>query len=323
MHRGFEKLSEYRDYRQIMALMNRHDWISAACNEVGVALLVEKMMGLEVPERAQWIRTIICEWNRILNHLVFVGSFPLELGALTPVFYAFREREEIQRLMEMATGQRLHHNFFRVGGLKEDVPAGFLALSRELVGRIRARIREYEDLLLGNEIFKARTKGIGVLSAEVALDHGVSGAILHATGCSEDARKTEPYLKYGEVDFDVPVGENGDAYDRFVVLVERIRASLRIIEQANDLVPAGPVNLRMPKVVKVPEGAAYIRTENPLGQLSYYCVSRGEKTPWRFKIRTPSFNNVSVLPHMLRGVLLPDLVAIMGSMLFVVGDVDR
>ncbi len=323
MHRGFEKLAEARDYRQIIALVNRHDWLSAFCNELGVAIAVETMMQLEVPERAQWVRVLMAEWNRILNHLMFVGSFGLELGAITPVFFAFREREDIQHLMESATGGRLHFTYNRVGGLKEDLPRGFLAASRQMVRNVRVRNREYRDLLQGNEIFHARTKGVGVLPPEVAVDYGVSGPPLHASGVPEDARVTEPYAKYGEVEVRVPLGANGDSYDRFLVLLDRIDASCDIIDQVLDSIPPGPVNVKLPKVVKAPEGEIYVRTENPLGQGGYYVVSDGKKNPWRMKMRTPSFSNIATLPYLLEGALLSDMIAILGSVFFVVGDVDR
>ena len=324
MHRAFDKLSEARDYRQIIALSNRHDWLSAFGNELGVALATERLMGLEVPERAQWIRMLMAEWNRVLNHLMFLGSFGLELGAMTPMFYAFREREDIQTLMEMATGARMHFTYCRVGGLKEDLPKGFMKYSEVLVKRIRHRLLDYEGLLLGNEIFKKRTVGIGVLPGEVAKSYGVTGPILHASGVAEDSRKTEPYLKYSEVDFDIPTGKNGDSFDRFNVLYQRIEQSLRIIEQVHDKLPAGPVMPgKMPKYLKPPEGWTYVRTENSLGETGYYLVSRGDTKPWRLKMRTPSFHNVSMIPYLLKGVLLPDLIAVLGSVFFVVGDVDR
>jgi NADH-quinone oxidoreductase subunit D len=324
MHRGFDKLAEVRDYRQIIALSNRHDWLSAFGNEVGVALAVERLMDIEVPDRAQWIRMLFCEWNRILNHMMFIGSFGLELGAMTPIFLAFREREQIQGLLEMATGARMHYTYCRVGGLKEDLPRGFLKRSEEMVKTIRSRLVDYEGLLLGNEIFKKRTVGIGSLSPEIAKDYGVSGPILQATGVAEDARKTDPYLKYDEVDFEVPVGENGDSFDRFVVLYSRVQESLKIIEQIHDKIPAGPIMPgKMPKNLKPPEGWVYQRTENSLGETGYYLVSRGETEPWRFKMRTPSFHNVSMIPELLEGVLLPDLISVLGSVFYVVGDVDR
>ena len=323
MHRSFEKLAEHRDYRQIIALVNRHDWVSSVCNELGIALLVEKQMGLEVPERATWIRMLMAEWTRILNHLMFVGSYPLELGAITPIMYAFREREEIQQLMEWITGGRLHLTYCRVGGVKQDLPRGALDLSRQLVPKVRERIREYEELLVENEIFQARTKGVGVLPADVACSYGVSGPALQASGVPEDARKTEPYCFYDQVEFDVPTGTAGDAFDRFVVLLGRMKESLRIIEQVHERIPPGPVNVKLPKIVRAPEGHAYVRTENPLGQLSYYMVSKGEKTPWRLKMRTPSFNNVSALPYLLKGTLVADMIAVLGSIFFIVGDIDR
>jgi NADH-quinone oxidoreductase subunit D len=324
MHRAFDKLSEARDYRQIIALSNRHDWLSAFGNELGVALATERLMGLEVPERAQWIRMLMAEWNRVLNHLMFLGSFGLELGAMTPMFYAFREREDIQTLMEMATGARMHFTYCRVGGLKEDLPKGFLQYSEVLVKRIRHRLLDYDGLLIGNEIFRKRTVGIGVLPGEVAKSYGVTGPILQASGVAEDSRKTEPYLKYSEVDFEVPVGAHGDSFDRFNVLYHRIEQSLRIIEQIHDKLPAGPVMPgKMPKYLKPPEGWTYVRTENSLGETGYYLVSRGDTKPWRLKMRTPSFHNVSMIPYLLKGVLLPDLIAVLGSVFFVVGDVDR
>ena len=323
MHRGFEKLAEARDYRQIIALVNRHDWLSSTNNELGVVLCVERMMEMEVPERADWIRVLMCEWQRILNHLMFVGSFGLELGAITPVFFAFREREDIQNMMEAATGGRLHHTYNRVGGLKEDLPRGFLRRTEELVATIRMRTQEYRDLLEGNEIFKARTVGVGVLPPDVALEYGVSGPTLHATGVAEDARVTAPYSKYGELDVRVPVGRNGDAYDRFQMLLGRIDASLDLIEQVLGRIPPGPVSVKLPKIVKAPEGAIHVRTEAPLGQLGYYLVSDGKKNPWRLKMRTPSFSNISVMPYLLEGQLLPDMIAILGSVFFVVGDIDR
>ncbi|MHB8513357.1 MAG: NADH-quinone oxidoreductase subunit D [Actinomycetota bacterium] len=324
MHRGFEKMAEYRDYRQIIALVNRHDWLSAFGNELGVVLGVEALMGIEVPERAQWIRTIMAEWNRVLNHLMFLGSFGLELGAMTPMFYAFREREEIQALMESATGARMHFTYNRIGGLKEDLPKGFLKESDRLAKVVRHRLADYAGLLLGNEIFRKRTVGIGKLPPNVAMEYGCSGPILQATGVPEDSRKTEPYLKYSEVEFEVPIGKNGDSYDRFLVLYHRIEQSLLIIEQCVAKLPAGAIYpAKMPKNIKPPEGWIYMRTENSLGETGYYIVSRGGKEPWRCKMRTPSFSNVSMVPYLLRGVLVPDLISVLGSVFFVVGDVDR
>lgn len=323
MHRGFEKLAEARDYRQTLALVNRHDWLSAFCNELGVAIAVERMMGIEVPPRAEWIRVIMAEWNRILNHLVFIGSFGLELGAITPMFYAFREREDIQLLMEAATGGRLHFSYTRVGGVKEDLPRGFLAGSAQMTKVVRRRVGEYRDLLEGNEVFRARTVGVGALPGDVALDYGVSGPTLQASGVAEDVRVSEPYGVYDQVSVPVPLGSNGDSFDRFMILLGRIEASCDIIDQALDRIPPGPVGVKLPKIVKAPEGAIYVRTENPLGMCGYYLVSDGKKTPWRLKMRTASFSNIQMVPYLLEGALLPDMVAVLGSVFFVVGDVDR
>jgi NADH-quinone oxidoreductase subunit D len=323
MHRAAEKLAEHRDTRQTMVLMNRHDWISAFNNELGFVIAVERLAGIEVPERAQWIRTMFAEWNRILNHLMFSGSYPLELGAMTPIFYAFREREMIQDLMESATGARLHHSYCRVGGLKDDLPSGFLARSVEVLAAVRSTIREFENLILGNEIIFARCRNIGILPAETAVAFGTSGPVLHASGVPMDPRKDEPYEKYGEVEFDVPVGQTGDSYDRLWVLMERMKQSCNIIEQCIDKLPAGQFRAaKLPKTLKL-DGEVYVRTENPLGVMGYYLVGDGRKQPYRLKMRTPSFSNVSVIPAMLPGTQLPDLISILGSIFFVVGDVDR
>jgi NADH-quinone oxidoreductase subunit D len=323
MHRGAEKLAEHRDARQTLVLMNRHDWLSAFNNELGWVIAVERLAGIEVPERAQWIRTMMAEWNRILNHLMFTGSYPLELGAMTPIFYAFREREMIQDLMESCTGARLHHSYARVGGLKDDLPAGFLKRSAQVLADTRKRIKEFETLIMGNEIIFARTRGVGVLPSDTAIGYGCSGPVLQASGVAMDPRKDEPYEKYGEVEFDVPVASDGDCYDRLWVLVERIKQSCDIIEQCMDKLPPGPYRApKLPKTMKY-EGEVYVRTENPLGLMGYYLLGDGGTSPYRLKMRTASFSNISVLPAMLPGTLVPDLVAILGSIFFVVGDVDR
>jgi NADH-quinone oxidoreductase subunit D len=324
MHRAAEKLAEYRDARQVLVLMNRHDWLSAFNNELGWILAVERLLDLEVPERAQWIRTMMAEWNRILNHLMFCGSFPLELGAMTPMFYAFREREMIQHLMESCTGARMHHSYVRVGGLKDDLPRGFLKEAGEVLTWVRTKLRDFEHLIMGNEIIFARTKNIGVLPPQTAVAYGCSGPVLQASGVPMDPRKDEPYCTYDQVEFDVPVGRNGDAYDRLWVLVQRMWESCKIIEQCLEKLPAGQyVAPKLPKRIKVPEGQIYVRTENPLGLMGYYVVGDGEEYPYRLKMRTASFSNVSMIPELLTGALMPDLIAVLGSVFFVVGDVDR
>jgi NADH-quinone oxidoreductase subunit D len=330
MHRGAEKLFEVRDYRQIIMLANRHDWLSSFANELGVVLAAERMMGLEVPERAVWLRTLLAELTRVLNHLMFLGSYPLEIGAITPVFYAFRERETIQTVMEEATGGRLHYMFNRVGGLKEDVPAGWSDRVREAVADVRRRMPDIDGLIRNNEIFLARTKGVGRLSAEAAAAYGASGPVARASGLDMDLRRDEPYLAYealgfGSDRFPVITRTDGDCHSRFVCLLEQLYVSLDLADACLDALATqrGPVNVRLPKVVKVPEGHTYAWTENPLGVNGYYLVSRGEKTPWRMKLRTASYSNVQALATVLPGTLLPDLVAVLGSMFFVVGDIDK
>ncbi|HHU11055.1 MAG TPA: NADH-quinone oxidoreductase subunit D [Intrasporangiaceae bacterium] len=331
MHRGAEKLFEVRDYRQIIVLANRHDWLSAFANELGVVLAVEHMLGMEIPERATWARTLLAELNRVLNHLMFLGSYPLELGAITPIFYAFREREEIQAVLEEASGGRMHYMFNRVGGLYQDLPAGWLGRTREAVAAVRRRMPDIESLLVGNPIVAARTEGIGTLSAELIHAYGVSGPIARASGVDVDLRRDAPYLAYGELF--VPGGPGrvvtrtaGDALARLEVLLEQVQVSLDIAEVCIERLgsmPQGPINQRLPKVLKVPEGEHYVGTENPLGFNGYFLVSRGEKTPWRLKLRSASFSNVQVLSEILPGCLVADMVAVLGSMFFVVGDVDK
>jgi NADH-quinone oxidoreductase subunit D len=325
MHRGAEKLFEVRDYRQIIVLANRHDWLSAFANELGVVLAIERLMGLEVPERAVWLRTAMAELNRVLNHLMFLGSYPLEIGAITPVFYAFRERETLQAVMEEASGGRMHYMFNRVGGLKEEVPAGWTRRTRTAVGEVRRRLPDLENLIRRNEIFLARTVGVGVLTAAQAAAYGASGPVARASGLDFDLRRDEPYLAYGDLDVQVVTRDAGDCHARFEVLLDQVQVSLDLVDRCLEMVDriTGPVNVRLPKVVKAPEGHTYAWTENPLGLNGYYLVSRGEKTPWRMKLRTASYANVQALSTLIPGCLVPDLIAILGSMFFVVGDIDK
>ncbi|MBW8172103.1 NADH-quinone oxidoreductase subunit D [Ornithinimicrobium sp. Arc0846-15] len=331
MHRGAEKLFEVRDYRQIMMLANRHDWLSAFSNEIGVALSAESLMDIEVPERATWARTLLSELNRVLNHLMFLGSYPLELGAITPIFYAFREREQLQAVMEEISGGRMHYMIAQIGGLRHDLPPGWLDRVDDAVAQVRGRLPDLESLLVGNEILRARTVDVGVLSKETARAYGVSGPIARASGVDLDLRRDEPYLAYGELF--APGGPGrvvtrsaGDAHARLEVLLEQVHVSLDLVTACTEKLrslPDGPINVRLPKIVKVPAGKHYFATENPLGFNGYYLVSRGEKVPWRLKLRSASFNNVQVLTELLPGTVVADMVAILGSMFFVVGDVDK
>ena len=336
MHRGYEKLSEVRTYPQITALINRIDWVSGYANEVPFIVAAERLMEVEVPERAQYIRLILTEMARISSHLVFMASYPLELGAATPLFFALRDRERVLDLIEGVTGGRFHPNFNRIGGVKpaagagpttkktpQDLPAGFFAETRDAMDIMLATVDEIESLVAGNEIILARTKDVGVLPPEVAAAFGVSGPNLRASGVPFDLRKTEDYLPYDQFEFDIPTGANGDCWDRWWVRLEEIRQSARIIQQAIDGVPSGPLQTKVPKIIKVPKGETYVRSENPKGEMGYYLVSDGGLGPYRLKIRSASFSNISILPWILEGALVPDLIAIMGSLDFVLGDVDR
>ncbi|WP_238491018.1 NADH-quinone oxidoreductase subunit D [Actinoplanes flavus] len=325
MHRGAEKLFEVRDYRQIIMLANRHDWLSAFSNELGVVLAVERLMGIEVPERATWLRMALAELNRVLNHLMFLGSYPLEIGAITPMFYAFRERETLQAVMEEVSGGRIHYMFNRIGGLKEEVPAGWTKRARQAVAAVRRRMPDLDGIIHRNDIFMARTVGVGVLSAEDAAAYGASGPVARASGLDFDVRRDEPYLFYEELQVPVVTRTAGDCHARFEVLLEQVSVSLDLVDACLDRVEriGGPVNVRLPKVVKAPEGHTYAWTENPLGVNGYYLVSRGEKTPWRLKLRTASYANVQALATLIPGCLVPDLIAVLGSMFFVVGDIDK
>jgi NADH-quinone oxidoreductase subunit D len=283
---------------------------------------------MEVPERAVWLRTLLAELNRVLNHLMFLGSYPLELGGITPVFHAFREREELQQVMEELSGGRMHYMFNRVGGLKEDLPAGWQTRARHAVAAVRSRMDIFDNLVTGNEIFRARTRGVGVLGTDTVHAYGVSGPIARASGVDFDLRRDEPYLAYGELRdvLKVVTRQEGDCLARFEVLLAQVHNSLDLADACLDRLgrlPPGPVNQRLPKVLKAPEGATYTWTENPLGLNGYYLVSKGEKTPYRLKLRSASFNNIQALRELLPGTLVADMVAILGSFFFVVGDIDK
>ncbi|HET9826875.1 MAG TPA: NADH-quinone oxidoreductase subunit D [Nocardioidaceae bacterium] len=330
LHRGVEKLFEVRDYRQIVVLANRHDWLSAFSSELGVVLAVERMLGLEVPRRATWARTLLAELNRVLSHLMFLGAFPVQPAAGRPAVRTSPEREQVQAVMEELTGGRMHYMFNRVGGLKEDLPAGWLLRVADTLTSVRQALPRIEDGLLGSPSFEDRTRGIGVLRTTLVDAYGVSGPVARASGADLDLRRDEPYLAYGDLLRDgvleVPVRHEGDCYARVRMLLDQVAVSLALSEACVERLARldrGPVNVRLPKVLRPPEGATYAWTENPLGINGYYLVSRGAGTPWRMKLRTASFNNVAVLPELLEGCRLADLVTILGSLFFVVGDIDK
>jgi NADH-quinone oxidoreductase subunit D len=311
LHRGAEKLFEVRDYRQLVMLANRHDWLSAFSNELGIVLALERMLGMQVPDRAVWLRTLLAELNRVLSHLLF-------LGALDPaVQQGFFEREALQAVMEEATGGRMHYMYNRVGGLKEDVPAGWIGRARTAVAGVRPVLARLERLV------DAVPRDVGVLSPEDVLSHGVSGPVARASGVDMDLRRDEPYLAYGELDVPVVTRTAGDAHARFACVLEQVAVSLDLADACLSRLPPGPVNLRLPKTLRAPEGSTYAWTENPLGVQGYYLVSRGDRVPWRLAMRTASFNNVSALSAVLPGVPLADLVTVLCSFFFVIGDIDK
>jgi NADH-quinone oxidoreductase subunit D len=325
MHRGYEKLTEVRTYPQVTTLINRIDWLGSFANEVPFILAAEQLMEVEAPPRAQWIRTILFEMSRLANISLFLGDLGIQLGALTAGFYAFRDREFVLNQIEAATGGRFHPNFDRIGGLKDDLPKGWIEETKNAMTRLRAFCDEIEDLLIGNEIFQARTRGIGVIPAEIAQSYGLSGANLRASGVDWDLRRDDcaPGLVYDKVDWKVWTHTDGDAFARSWVRMQEVREATKIIDQLLDTIPSGPIMAKVPRIIKVPEGEAYIETENPLGAMGYYVVSKGDLVPFRVKIRSASFNNISVVPWVVRGLYVPDLITVLASLYFILGDIDR
>ncbi|HEX9969862.1 MAG TPA: NADH-quinone oxidoreductase subunit D 1 [Acidimicrobiales bacterium] len=324
MHRGYEKLCEVRTYPQVTTLVNRIDWLGHFANEVPFILAAEQLMGVEAPPRAQYIRTIFFEMARQANLTLFLGDMGVQLGAITPVFFAFRDREYLLNLMEAATGGRFHPNFDRIGGIKEDLPKGWIDECRGAMVRQRAFCDEIEDLLMGNEIFQARTRGIGVIPPAVGLEYGLSGANIRASGVDWDIRRDEDSpLAWKHVDWKVWTHPDGDSFARYWVRLQEVRESTKIVEQLLDGLPSGSIQAKVPRIIKVPAGEAWVHTENPLGEMGYYVVSQGGLGPFRCKIRTPSFNNISILPWLLRGVYVPDVITILASLYFILGDIDR
>ena len=324
MHRGYEKLVEVRTYPQITTLINRIDWLGSFANEVPFILAAEQLMEIEAPPRAQWIRTILFELSRISNITLFMGDMGVQLGAITAVFYAFRDREHVLNQIEAATGGRFHPNFDRIGGLKEDLPKGWVAETKSVMAKVRDFCDEMETLLMGNEIFETRTRGIGVIPGDMALGYGLSGANLRASGVDWDLRRDSPSpLAWSEVDWKVWTHPDGDSFARYWVRLQETREAAHIVDQLLDGLPAGPIMAKVPRIIKVPAGEAWVSTENPLGEMGYYVVSKGDLGPFRVKIRTPSFSNISIVPWVLKGVYVPDIITILASLYFILGDIDR
>jgi NADH-quinone oxidoreductase subunit D len=335
VHRGAEKLFEARDFRQIIVLANRHDWLGSFASELGVVLAAERLAGVDVPPRAVWARTLLAELNRVLSHLAFLSSYPPEIaspdgsqGVAGAAAAAFAGRELIQAVMEEISGGRMHYMFNRVGGLKDELPAGWLGRVHEAVGQVRAALPVIGAVVRDHPGFRGRTRDVGVLTGEQVRQYGVSGPAARASGVDFDLRRDEPYLAYGELAgvLRVVTRREGDCLARFECLLGQVTVSLDLADACASRLaslPPGPVGARLPKVFKVPEGHAYAWTENPLGINGYYLVSRGGKTPWRLKLRSASFSNVQVLSEVLSGSRIADLSAILGSMFFIVGDMDR
>ena len=326
MHRGAEKLFEVRDYRQALTLANRHDWLAAFSSELGLALAVERMLGMAVPERATWARTLLAELNRALSHLAFLGTFP---GVPADFRAAHLEREALIAVMEEMTGGRMHYMAVQVGGLKHDLPEGWLGRVRDAVAFVRRCLPAYEELV-ASDAFTGLTRGIGMLSRDSAIAFGTSGPVARASGLDLDVRRDDPYLVYTELldrgVFRVVTRTAGDALARVQILLEQLSVSLDLADACSEMLeslPAGPISVKLPKVLRAPEGHTYLWTENPTGTSGYFLVSRGEKTPWRLKVRSASFNNVAALPAMLPGTHLDDIAVVLASVFYVVGDIDR
>jgi NADH-quinone oxidoreductase subunit D len=348
LHSGFEKLGEYRHYNQIIPLTDRTDYLSPMANNVALALAAETLMGIAITPRCTVLRVIACEMSRIISHMVWLGTTAIDLGAFTPFLWAFQERERIYNLQEMWTGARLTTSLTRIGGLMADIPDGFVEGLRHFVQTFPKTLGEIDRVLTRNAIWAGRTQGIGVLTADEAINYSLSGPMLRASGVPWDMRKDQPYLDYETYDFEVPVGEHGDVYDRYLVRLEECYQSNRILEQALARLPDGPINVEDPRVilpsksramndmeamiyhfkqvmegVKAPVGEAYVGVENPKGELGYYFVSDGTAKPVRWRIRPPAFINLAAISKMAEGHLLSDLIAINASVDIVMGEVDR
>lgn len=323
LHRGVEKIGENRTYAQFAPYVDRTDYVAAVTNGLGYCEAVEKLLGVEAPPRARWVRTILSELQRIASHLLWLGTHALDIGAMTPVFYTFREREEILKIFEKYCGARLTTHAFRIGGLLYDTYDGFEDEIKTFCRDFPKRLDEYEELLTGNRIWLERTKRVGVLTPEQAIDLGVTGPVLRASGVKWDIRKAFPYAAYDQFAFEIPTGPNGDTFDRYLVRMQEMRQSLRIILQGVDSIPTGPILARVGKVIKPPPGEVYHSIEAPKGELGYYLVSDGTIQPYRLRIRPPSFVNLQAFDTMVRGHLVADVVAIIGTIDIVLGEVDR
>lgn len=324
LHRNFEKICENRTYTQVIPYTDRLDYLGAMNNNFGYCLTVEKLMNIVIPQRAEYTRVIIAELNRIASHLLGIGTFIQDLGAFgTPLLYCFREREKILDIFEMTCGARLTYNYYRIGGVSADIPEGFVQKVKEFIEYFKPKLDDYNKLFSYNPIVLVRTKGIGVLKREKALEYAISGPNMRGSGIKFDLRKDEPYSIYNRFSFDIPTGKNGDSWDRFYVRMEEMRQSLKIIEQAIKDIPAGDYIAKVPKIIKPLAGEIYFRSESPRGELGFYLISDGSTKPYRLKCRAPSFVNLAVLPELVKGLKVADVVAVLGSLDIVLGEIDR
>jgi NADH-quinone oxidoreductase subunit D len=323
LHRGVEKIAENRTYAQFNPYVDRMDYVAAVSNGLGYCLAVEKLLNVEAPPRAQAVRVILTELNRIGSHLLWLGTHALDIGAITPVFYCFREREESLKILERYCGARLTTHAFRVGGLQYDVYEGFEKDALAFCDMLLPKLDEYEELLTGNRIWIGRLRNVGILNGDDCKAYGVTGPVLRAAGVNWDIRKALPYSGYEKYEFEIPTGRNGDTFDRYLVRMQEMRQSVRIVRQAVDSLPAGPMMAKVPKIIKPPVGEAYVSIEAPKGELGYYVVSDGSPQPYRVRVRPPSFINLQALDRMVRGSLVADVVAVIGTLDIVLGEVDR
>jgi NADH-quinone oxidoreductase subunit D len=323
LHRGVEKIAENRTYAMFNPYVDRMDYVAAVSNGLGYCEAVEKLLHTEAPPRAKYIRVILTELNRIASHQLWLGTHALDIGALTPLFYTFRDREEILKIYEKYCGARLTTHAFRIGGLQYEAYDGFANEVKAFCDFFEPKIDEYEELLTTNRIWIDRTRGVGTISAKDCIALGVTGPVLRASGVKWDLRKAQPYCGYQEFDFEIPTGENGDTYDRYLVRMAEMRQSLRILRQAVDRIPDGPIMAKIPKVLKPPAGEVYHSIEAPKGELGYFIVSDGSTQPYRIRVRPPSFVNLQALELMVRGQLVADVIAVIGTLDIVLGEIDR
>lgn len=350
LHRGDEKIAENMTYNQFVPYTDRLDYLAPLANNVAYVIAVEKLMGISkaIPARGQYVRVICCELARISAHLLGIGAFAMDVGAMTVFLHTFTEREKIYNLAESLTGARFTTSYTRVGGVSRDLPDGWVGQLSKFLDEVSTAIEEVDKLLTKNKIFIDRSRGVGVISKSMAVDYGLSGPNLRGSGIEYDLRKNKPYLIYNDLDFDIPVGSVGDCYDRYLVRMEEMRQSVRLIKQCIQSLPGGPVNIQDGKItlppkdkvlssmeelihqfmnvtqgVDAPVGEVYFGAENPKGELGFYINSKGGGVPYRMKIRAPSFVNLSILPELLIGHMVSDVVAVLGSLDFVMGECDR